>query len=124
MAKLAAIGLLSALAVGGSSPQVLARIQTGASPGGAVSAFGAVWAANDGAGTLARIEPKTNRVTRRVRLKPGVFSVTSGFGAVWVINYKRDSLTRVDPGSGRTRSVHVGATPFDVLAAFGHIWVT
>ena len=124
MAKLAAIGLLSALAVGGSSPQVLARIQTGASPGGAVSAFGAVWVANDGAGTLARIDPKTNRVTRRVRLRPGVFSVTSGFEAIWVINYKRNSLTRVDPHSGRNRALRVGATPFDVLAAFGRVWVT
>jgi streptogramin lyase len=124
MAKLAAIALLSALAAGGSSPRVIAQIQTGASPGGAVSAFGAVWVANDGAGTLARIDPQTNSVTRRVRLRAGVFSVTRGFGAVWVINYKRDSLTRVDPSSGRTRSLRVGATPFDVMAAFGRVWVT
>jgi streptogramin lyase len=124
MARLATIGLLSALAVAGSSPEVLARIQTGASPGGAVSAFGAVWVANDGAGTLVRIDPGTNRVTRRVRLQPGLFSVTRGFGAVWTVNYKRGSLTRVDPGWTRTRSIRVGAVPFDVLAAFGHVWVT
>jgi streptogramin lyase len=122
MAKLAAIGLL--LAVAGASPRLVARIHTGASPGGAVSAFGAVWAANDGAGTLVRIDPSTNRVTRRVRLRPGLFSVASGFGAVWAVNYKRDSLTRVDPTSGRTRSVRVGASPFDVLCAFRRVWVT
>jgi streptogramin lyase len=122
MAKLAAIGLL--LAVAGASPRLVARIPTGASPGGAVSAFGGVWAANDGAGTLVRIDPSTNRVTRRVKLRPGLFSVASGFGAVWAVNYKRDSLTRVDPTSGRTRSVRVGASPFDVLCAFGRVWVT
>jgi len=124
MAKLATIALASVLAVGGSSPIVVARIQTGASPGGAVSAFGSVWVATDGAGRLVRIDPGTNRITRQVRLRPGLFSVTQGFGAVWTINYKRRSLTRVDPSSGRTRSVRVGAVPFDVLAAFGRVWVT
>jgi len=122
MAKLAAIGLV--LVVAGVSPPVVARIQTGASPGGAVSAFGAVWVANDGAGTVVRIDPGTNRVTRSVKLRPGLFSVARGFGAVWAVNYKRDSLTRVDPASGRTRSVRVGASPFDVLCAFGRVWVT
>jgi len=120
MAKLALIGIAAALA----APHVLARVHTGAAPGGAVSAFGAVWVANDTAGTLARIDPRTNRVTRRVRLRPGVFSVARGFGALWVVNYKRNALTRVDPRSGRVRSVQVGAVPFDVLAAHGRVWVT
>ncbi len=34
-----------------------------------------MWVANDGAGTIARIDPRTNRVTRRIRLTPGVFEV-------------------------------------------------
>jgi streptogramin lyase len=122
MTKLAALALV--VTVTGATPQVVARIQTGASPGGAVSAFGAVWVANDGAGTLVRIDPGANRVTREVRLRPGLFSVAAGFGAVWTVNYKRDSLTRVDPASGRTRKVRVGASPFDVLCAFGRVWVT
>ena len=105
MLKLALAGLVAGIAVSGSAPQVVARIETGASPGGAVSAFGAVWVANEGAGTLARINPRTNRVTRRIRLRPGVFSVTRGFGALWVINYKRRSLTRGNPVSSRTRSL-------------------
>jgi streptogramin lyase len=123
MVKLALIGLL-ALAAAAASPQVVARIETGASPAGAVWAFGAVWVANDRSGTLARIDPATNRVTRRIQLKPGVFSVTSGFDALWVVNYERDSLARVDPRTGRVRTVRVGAVPFDVVAAFGRVWVT
>jgi virginiamycin B lyase len=78
---------------------------------------------NDGAGTLARIDPRTNRVTRRVRLEPGVFSVTHGFGALWVVNYKRNTLTRVDPSSMRAHSVRVGAVPDGLLAAYGRVWV-
>jgi streptogramin lyase len=124
MPKLALIGLACTAFTAGSSPQVLARVHTGSQPGGAVSAFGAVWVANDGAGTLARINPKTNRVTRRIRLAPGLFSVTRGFGALWAVNYKRHTLVRIDPSSGRVRSVKVGAVPFDVVAAFGRVWVT
>ena len=119
--KLALLGVaLAAL----SSPQLVARIETGSSPGGATAAYGAVWVANDRSGTLARVDPATNRVTRRLRLRPGIFSVTHGFGALWVVNYARDTLSRVDPRTGRVRSVRVGASPFDVTAAFGRVWVT
>jgi streptogramin lyase len=123
MAKLALLVVASAT-LAGSSPQVLARIPTGDSPGAATAAYGAVWVTNGGAGTLARIDPQTNRVTRRTRLKPGVFSVTHGFGALWVVNYTRNTLTRVDPSSMRARSVRVGAVPDGLLAAFGRVWVT
>ncbi len=115
---------LAVLALVASQPHVAARVETGASPGGATAAFGAVWVANDRAGTLARIDPRANRVTRRIRLRPGLFSLTHGFGALWVVNYERGILSRVDPRTGRSRTVRVGATPFDVLAAYGRIWVT
>ena len=115
---------LAVLALAASQPHVVARVETGAGPGGATAAFGAVWVANDRAGTIARIDPRTNRITRRIRLRPGVFSLTHGFGALWVVNYDRDTLTRVEPRSGRKHTVRVGATPFDVLAAYGRVWVT
>jgi virginiamycin B lyase len=124
MLKLALLGLVAGLSVSSSAPQVVARISTGASPGGAVSAFGAIWVTNDGSGTLVRISPRTNRVTRQIRLRPGAFSLTRGFGALWTINYKRHSLTRVNPVSGRTRSVRLGGEPGDVAAGFGRVWVT
>jgi len=123
MPKLALLAVACA-AVAGSSPQVLARVQTGEAPAGLTAAFGAVWVPNDGAGTLARIDPRTNRVTRRLRLRPGLFSITRGFGALWVVNYRQGSLTRVDPSTLRKRTVRVGAVPFDVLAAYGRVWVT
>jgi streptogramin lyase len=126
MPKLALIGLvaLTAGATAGSSPRLVARIPTGVAPGGAVSAFGAVWVTNDRSGTLTRIDPATNSVTRRIRLRQGVFSVAAGFGSLWAINYERGSLARIDPRSGRVRTVPVGAGPDDVLVAFGRVWVT
>lgn len=123
MPKLALLSLVS-VALAGSSPRLLAKVETGASPAGAVAAFGAVWVSNDGAGTLVRIDSRTNRVTLRIRLRPGLFSLARGFGALWAVNYEEGTLTRVDPKTRRRRTVRVGAAPFDVLAAYGRIWVT
>jgi streptogramin lyase len=122
MTKLALLALACTAVAGSSAPPV--RIETGAAPAFAVAARGAVWVANDGAGTLARVYPRTNRVTRRVRLARGVFAVARGFGALWVVNYDRNTLTRVDLATLRSRTVRVGGVPFDVLPAFGRVWVT
>ena len=120
VASVAAV--LSLAATGGTPPKVVATITTGSAPCGAVAAFGSVWVAND-SGLLVRINPRTNRVTQRVRVGPGSCSLTAAFGSLWIANYKR-GLIRVLPRSGRVRRISVGASPFDVLAAFDRIWVT
>ena len=99
-------------------------IPTGNAPCGAAAGFGAVWVANDGSGTLARIDPRTNRVTRRLQLGRGVCSTAMGAGAVWVVNYRSSTLTGVDPRTYRTQTVRVAAVTYDVLVAFGKVWVT
>jgi len=120
VASVAAV--LSLAATGGTAPKVVATITTGSAPCGAVAAFGSVWVAND-SGLLVRINPRTNRVTQRVRVGPGSCSLTAAFGSLWIANYKR-GLIRVLPRSGRVRRISAGASPFDVLAAFDRIWVT
>jgi streptogramin lyase len=112
------------LAAGGSGPgepALLATITTGHAPCGAVAAFGSLWVANDG-GALVRINPKTNRVVRRIRVGAGACALAASANALWIANYKR-GLVRVTPG-GRVRQIDVGSTPFDVLVAYGRIWVT
>jgi streptogramin lyase len=106
------------------APRVAATIPTGDAPCGAAAGFGAVWVANDGSGTLVRVDPRTNRITRRIRIGEGACSVTAGAGAIWVVNYKSNSLLRVEPGTFRMRTVQVDRVPFDVLVAFGRVWVT
>ena len=105
-------------------PRLVATVPTGTAPCGAAAGFGAIWVANDESGTLVRVDPSTNRVTRRVPVGQGACSVAAAVGAVWVVNYRTSTLLRVDPRSLRTRTVRVDASPFDVLAAFGRIWVT
>jgi len=108
-------------ALGGGSPHLIKTITTGHAPCGAVAAFGSVWVANDG-GALVRINPKTNRVVRRIRVGAGACSLAAGRNALWIANYKR-GLTRVTP-RGRVKTIDVGATPFDVLVAYGRVWVS
>ena len=108
-------------ALGGGSPHLIKSIATGHAPCGTVAAFGSVWVANDG-GTLVRIDPKTNRVVRRIRVGAGSCSLAASANALWIANYKR-GLIRVTP-RGRVRRIAVGSTPFDVLVAYGRVWVT
>jgi len=76
---------LAAVAVigfAGAQPQVSARITTRTAPCEAVAAAGAVWVANDGAGTLARVDPRSNRVTARIGVGRGACAVAAGAGVV------------------------------------------
>jgi YVTN family beta-propeller protein len=102
-------------------PALTATITTGTHPCGIVSAFGSVWVANDG-GTLVRIDPRTNRVRKRIRSGAGACFMTADARALWIANYK-GGLVRVTP-QGRVQKIAVGATPDSVLVAFGRVWVT
>lgn len=121
---LALVGPVAALGLALAQPQVSARIVTGGSPCESAGAAGAVWVANDAGGTLARIDPRTNRVTAHIGLSRGVCAVAAGAGAVWVANYRTGLLVRVDPRTRRIRRVVVGGAPFDVLVAAGKVWTT
>ncbi len=116
-----ATALLGVPASSFKEPALIATITTGTHPCGIVSAFGSVWVANDG-GTLVRIDPRTNRARKRIRVGAGACFMTADARALWIANYK-GGLVRVTP-RGRVQSIAVGATPDNVLAAFGRVWVT
>jgi streptogramin lyase len=120
----APVAAVAALGLAASQPQVSARIATGQSPCESAAAGGAVWVANDAAGTLTRIDPRTNRVTARLGVGRGACAVAAGGGAVWVANYRTGLLLRVDPRTRRVRRTLVGGTPFDVVVAYGSVWTT
>jgi YVTN family beta-propeller protein len=102
-------------------PILSATITTGTHPCGIVSAFGSVWVANDG-GTLVRIDPRTNRLRKRIRVGAGACFLAADAHALWIANYK-GGLIRVTP-RGRVKRIAVGATPDSVLVAYGRVWVT
>jgi streptogramin lyase len=115
---------LIALAIVLATPQPTARITTGPNPCGAAATAGAVWVANDGGGTVARIDPKKNRVTRRIKVGRGACEVAAGFGALWVTNYRTNSVVRIDLRTYRVRAIRVGTTPFDVIVGGGRVWTS
>jgi streptogramin lyase len=118
------IAALASLAFVPSGPAPLARIPTPLAPCGVGSGYGAVWVATDGGGTVSRIDPAGNRVTRSLRVGRSTCTLAVGANAVWTVRYRANELVRVDPRTLRLRRLKVGRTPVDVLVAAGSVWVT
>jgi streptogramin lyase len=116
--------LAAALVTVTAQPHLTARIATGSNPCESAATSTALWVANDGTGTLVRIDPRTNRVTARVSLGRGACAVAVGAGAVWVVNYRTNMLARIDPVTRKVRRTRVGGAPFDVVVEHGHVWTT
>ena len=125
----AAVGLLGASEAAGSSPNPVAILGLSQTPSTVAVGAGAVWVAEGGEGlftTLARVNPKTDRVAKTFNVAQGILSLAAGDGAVWVTNSESGTVYRVNPisgtivsstelGSGAVGSVAVGA---------GAVWAT
>lgn len=112
------------LVLAGAGPGLVARVATPKAPCGIGSGYGAVWVATDGGGTVSRIDPRTNRVTRSIRVGRTACTLAVGAGAVWTVRYEAGELVRVDPETSRVRRLDVGRIPVDVLVADGAVWVS
>jgi hypothetical protein len=87
----------------------------------------AVWAIAYQAGTLSRVDPATNVVTRSVPL-PRAASALAVDGAIWVAGYgggpADSALYRVDAATGRTvATIDAGEVCCDLSAGDGGVWV-
>jgi hypothetical protein len=93
---------LIAGAAAASSPRVVTKIITGDNPCAVAAGFGSLWDANDGGGTLVRIDPERNRITNRIRIAKGICPLAVAGGAVWVAGYLTNMgwLVRFDARSG------------------------
>jgi streptogramin lyase len=106
------LAALVPLAAGAGVPEVRAKIATGREPCGATLSLGSVWVANDGSGTLARIDPRRNRVTARIPVARGICPIAAAGGKLWVASYETGLVYRVDPRLRRVVSrFKVGAWP-------------
>jgi len=95
--------------------------------GGLVTAFASLWVPNCGDGTVARLDPKTFKVTKK--LDTGVGSARTGIAAssdsIWLVSDTRGTVSRIDPAQ------NVVVAEFRVYAdcnvlAFGEtaLWMT
>jgi virginiamycin B lyase len=121
VALLVAAGTVAATA----ATEPVARIVTGANPCGAASGFGSVWVAAYGTGRLVRIDPRSNRVVRRIRLARGICPLAIGAGSLWVASDRTNVLYRVNPVRSRVVArIRVAEWPAHVAVAFGSVWVS
>jgi YVTN family beta-propeller protein len=78
--------------------KLVADVPLGARPGPVAYGGGAVWVANLDERTLARINPRTQKVERRISMQ-GVVpkDIDAGAGGVWIANASYNEVVRVSP---------------------------
>jgi streptogramin lyase len=114
----------AALAHGASPPVETHVVDTGRAPCGTTVADGAVWVGVYETGKLLRLDPESARVTRRVTVGSWACRIAIAGDVAWVTRDRAGVLARIDLRTGRRKAFEVGALPFDVIRAFGSIWVT
>jgi YVTN family beta-propeller protein len=73
---------------------------------------------------VARVDPASRRVTRRIRVGKDPVGVAIGEGSVWVVNGGDDTVSRIDPVSGKvTATIHVGKGANSIAFGEGAVWV-
>jgi branched-chain amino acid transport system substrate-binding protein len=96
-----------------------------ASPDGIAVGEAAVWVTNALAGTVARIDPALNAVTRTVKVGRRPTQVAVGAGAVWVLNAGDGTVSRIDPSRDAVvATIPVGANVTGIAAGLGGVWVS
>jgi len=98
----------------------------GNSEGGIVTGAGSVWLMTDAKGTLARIDPETNKVVAEIYVASGSYGLAfgpAGDDAVWVTSSEHDSVARVDPHTNLVvETIKVGKSPRFIAAGAGGVW--
>ena len=118
-----AVVLAAAAAPAAAAPTVVAKVATGRQPCVMVAARGSLWVANYGSSTVARVDPKTNRVPARIDVGPTPCGLAVGGGALWVDGYGTNTIEKIDMRRLRVvKRIPVGSQPYDVAYAFGSVW--
>jgi YVTN family beta-propeller protein len=106
------------------SHRLVDRVAVGSRPLAIASGEGAVWVADSGDDTVARIDPHTHDVqTIRVGQQPAGIAV--GFGSVWVANSGERTVSRISPKTNQVvQTIDVGNGPIGVAVGQGAVWVT
>jgi serine/threonine-protein kinase len=106
-----------------AKPRVDATVTVGTLPFGVARDAGSVWVANQGSGTVSRIDPDTHRVLKTRSGVPNAFEIAFGLGSVWVTDQKQ-TVFRLDPAGGAPTRIPMKGGAFGVTVGFGSVWVT
>ena len=86
---------------------------------------GAAWVANNGDGTISRIDAEADRVVQTIDVGNGPTAVAFGNGAVWVTNVGDSTISKLDARSGKVlATIETEAAARGVAVGGDAIWVT
>ena len=93
------------------------------SEGGLAAGAESVWVMTDKNGTLARIDPATNKAVAVISVAPGSYAVAFGENAVWVTSTEKNVLTRVNSRTNVVEeTIPVGPRPRFLAVGEGSVW--
>ena len=93
------------------------------SEGGVAIGAGSFWILTDTKGTLARIDPATNKIVAEIYVAPGSYAVAFGENAVWVTSHEKSTLTRVNAQTNVIEhTIPVGPKPRFLTVGEGGVW--
>jgi YVTN family beta-propeller protein len=77
------------------------------------------------AGTVTRIDPKTNAIVATTKVGAGPSDGARGpDGLEWIPNNGDGTISRIDPATDKVvDTITVGPSPFVLRTAFGDVWV-
>lgn len=86
---------------------------------------GSVWASDPPDGTVWRIEPGPQPVTRTVSVSPGTTDIAFGDGSVWTTNFITGTSSRISPATNTvTLTRSLTGTPQGITVGGGTVWVS
>ena len=104
-------------------PQATFPLTIADDEGGVAVGAGSFWILTDTKGTLARVDPATNKVVAEIYVAPGSFAVAFGENAVWVTSSEKNTLTRVHAQTHVIEAtIPVGPTPRFLTVGEGAVW--
>jgi virginiamycin B lyase len=91
--------------------------------GGVATGAGSFWILTDAKGTLARVDPATNKVVAEIYVAPGSYACAFGENAVWVTSSEKNTLTRVNARTHLIEAtIPVGPKPRFLTIGEGGVW--
>ncbi len=83
-----------------------------------------IWVVSPRTGVVTRLDPRTNTVRARIRLRPIVCCLAFGGGSAWATSEATGLLWQLRPDGGVQDVVHVPAPATEVAYANGDVWVS
>jgi streptogramin lyase len=107
-----------------ASGRRLGSTSLGGQPIAILAARGAVWTL-DASGTVARLDPRSARVTAQIRTGASrPYNLWAGAGSLWIVDDQSGEVLRIDPSrSIVTARIAVGDGPSDLVFAGARAWV-